>query len=145
MILYLVICVFLLLYRLSIKYHTCWPSPGSGLYRSPQIWGDLNSFNMYTRGRRGGSLGDSNTSETPIHKISNMEVDTEAQKFADELRVIGGKCITLRLSPQRNQCKDRIHPANTQFQFLPEQQSLSQRGPEVVPVPAWPVEGSVRR
>lgn len=88
MILYLVICVFLLLYRLSIKYHTRWPSPGSGLYSKAQSFrgGGLNSFNMYTCGRKGASLGDSNTSETPNHKISNMEVDTGAQKLADELR-----------------------------------------------------------
>lgn len=119
MILYLVICVFLLLYRLSIKYHTCCPSPGSGLYsKAHRFGGDLNSFNMYTRGRKGGALGDSNTSDTPNHKISNMEVDTDAQKLADELKVIGVKCITLRLLSHRNQCKDRIHPANTQFQFL---------------------------
>lgn len=69
---------------------------------------------MYTRGRKGGSLGDSNTSQTPYHKISNMEVDTEAQKLADELT------MWFEESASRSACrsgikrKDRIYPANTQ-------------------------------
>lgn len=76
MILYLVICVILLLYRLSIKYHTSQPSPVSGLYDKGHVFRDLNNFNMYTRGGgggKGGSLEDSNTS-----------VDTKPQNQRDE-------------------------------------------------------------
>lgn len=48
MILYLVICVILLLYCLSINYHTFQPTPVSGWYDKGHLFRDLNSFNMYT-------------------------------------------------------------------------------------------------
>lgn len=79
---------------------------------------------MYTRGRKGGSLGDSNTSETPNHKISNMEVDAEAQKLADELTK------WLEESASRSACRLKAISVKTES-------ILQTRGSSSFCLPSW--------
>lgn len=118
MILYLVICVILLLYRLSINYHTSQPSPVSGLYNKGHVFRDLNSFNMYTHGGgreerrvvrwRTATHLRHQTTKSVRRILSNMEVDTEAQELADELTK------WLKESASRSACKISVGtPPNT--------------------------------